>query len=126
MEGILSAIFTEANEIVLVAMGVFARVGAVAFLLPGLGERGLSLRLRLGGALALPKDVTVARSIEIDAMPDQIFPHVNSLKAGAEWSPWLQRSNEILLFPVGHRPRAGPGPPGSGSASPRSPPAPRP
>lgn len=53
MEGILSAIFTAANEIVLVAMGVFARVGAVAFLVPGLGERGLSLRLRLGGALAM-------------------------------------------------------------------------
>lgn len=53
MENILSALFQQANEVVLVAVGVFARVGAVAFLLPGLGERGLSLRLRLGGALAL-------------------------------------------------------------------------
>ncbi len=51
----------------------------------------------LAGAFALPKDVAVARSIEIDATPDQIFPHVNSLKAGAEWSPWLGRDPEVQL-----------------------------
>lgn len=49
------------------------------------------------GALALPKDVAVARSIEIEATPEQIFPHVNSLKAGAEWSPWLGRDPEVQL-----------------------------
>ena len=53
MESILSAIFESSNEIVLVAAGIFARVGAVAFLLPGIGERGISMRVRLGGALAL-------------------------------------------------------------------------
>ena len=53
MEEILSATFQQTNEAVLVAMGVFARVGAVAFLLPGLGERGISMRVRLCGALAL-------------------------------------------------------------------------
>lgn len=39
--------------------------------------------------MLLPRQVTVARSIQIDAAPEQIFPHVNSLKAGAAWSPWL-------------------------------------
>lgn len=53
MEAILSAIFQQSDAAVLVAMGVFVRVGAVAFLIPGLGERGLSMRVRLGGALAL-------------------------------------------------------------------------
>lgn len=53
MESILSAIFEATNEAVLVAVGIFMRVSAVAFLIPGLGERGISLRVRLGGALAL-------------------------------------------------------------------------
>ena len=53
MESALNAIFESTNEVVLVAMGIFARVGAVAFLIPGMGERGISLRVRLGGALAL-------------------------------------------------------------------------
>ncbi len=53
MESILSAIFEGSNEVVLIAMGIFARVGAVAFLIPGMGERGISIRVRLGGALAL-------------------------------------------------------------------------
>lgn len=43
----------------------------------------------VGGAYLLPREVTVARSMEMDASPDQIFPHINSLKAAAEWSPWL-------------------------------------
>ena len=50
-----------------------------------------------GGAMFLPKEVSVARSIEIDATPADVFPHVNSLKAGAEWSPWLGRDPEVQL-----------------------------
>ncbi|MEM9059762.1 MAG: flagellar biosynthetic protein FliR [Pseudomonadota bacterium] len=53
MESLLTAIFQQTNETVLIAAGIFARVGAIAFLLPGMGERGISLRVRLGGALAL-------------------------------------------------------------------------
>ena len=53
MESLLAQIFQMSNEMVLVAMGVFARVGAAAFFVPGLGERSLSIRLRLTGALAL-------------------------------------------------------------------------
>lgn len=49
------------------------------------------------GGFLLPKDVAVARSIEIDAPASEVFPHVNSLKAGAEWSPWLGRDPEVQL-----------------------------
>ena len=37
----------------------------------------------------LPRDVKVARSIEIDAPAAEVFAKVNGLKAGADWSPWL-------------------------------------
>ena len=36
-----------------VAVLIFARLGAVAFLTPGLGERFMSARIRLGAALAM-------------------------------------------------------------------------
>lgn len=36
-----------------VAAGVFTRIGAAMMLLPGLGERGMSVRTRLGAALAV-------------------------------------------------------------------------
>ena len=49
------------------------------------------------GGMLLPRDVNVARSIEIDAPAEEVFPHVNSLKAGAEWSPWLGRDPEVQL-----------------------------
>ena len=51
----------------------------------------------VAGAFLLPKEVAVARSIEIDAPAEQVFPHVNSLKAGAEWSPWLDRDPDVQL-----------------------------
>lgn len=56
----------------------------------------LVLVLGIGGLL-LPREVTVARSIEIDAPAGKIFPFVNSLKAGADWSPWLGRDPEAQL-----------------------------
>ena len=39
--------------------------------------------------MLLPREITVSRSIEIAAPADTIFPHVNSMKATEEWSPWL-------------------------------------
>jgi hypothetical protein len=41
--------------------------------------------------MILPRQVNVARSIEIAAPADKIFPHINSLKEMAEWSPWMGR-----------------------------------
>ena len=49
----LTALFSDTAGLVLVAMGVFARVGAAAFLVPGLGERSLSTRIRLMASLAI-------------------------------------------------------------------------
>lgn len=37
-----------------------------------------------------PADMRVARSIEINAPADVIFPHVNSLKKFDAWSPWAR------------------------------------
>jgi len=51
----------------------------------------------LGGGFLLPKDVSVARSIEIEAPASDIFPHINNLKAAGEWSPWLGRDPEVEL-----------------------------
>lgn len=39
--------------------------------------------------MLLPRNVEVTRSIEIDAPPETVFGHVNSLQRAAEWSPWL-------------------------------------
>ncbi len=37
----------------------------------------------------LPREVSVARSIEINATADKIFPHFNNLQKTIAWSPWL-------------------------------------
>ena len=49
----LAAILAGADATVLTAMGIFTRVGAAAFLIPGMGERAIPVRVRLGLALAL-------------------------------------------------------------------------
>ncbi len=51
----------------------------------------------IAGGFLLPRDVTVARSIEIDAPPEAVFPYVNSLKATEQWSPWLERDPNVQL-----------------------------
>jgi len=48
-------------------------------------------------AYLLPREVAVARSIEINAPAADIFPHVNSLKATEAWSPWLDRDPNVEL-----------------------------
>ena len=53
IEAPLAQLFTEASGLVLVAMGVFARIGAAAFLVPGLGERSIPVRVRLMAALGI-------------------------------------------------------------------------
>lgn len=45
----------------------------------------------------LPRQVHVERVVVIDAPPSDIFPYVNSLKAGADWSPWLGRDPQVQL-----------------------------
>lgn len=53
--------------------------------------------IAIAGGFLLPREVTVARSIEIDAPPDAVFPYVNSLKATEQWSPWLERDPNVIL-----------------------------
>ena len=48
-------------------------------------------------AYLLPREITVTRSITISASSETIFPHVNSLQAGAKWSPWLDRDPDVVL-----------------------------
>lgn len=36
----------------------------------------------------LPRHVSVERDIVVDAPPEAVFPHINSLQAFSEWSPW--------------------------------------
>lgn len=49
----LAAIFGSSAQLVIAAGGVFARIGAALFFLPGIGERSVPMRVRLGAALAI-------------------------------------------------------------------------
>lgn len=48
-----AGLFGDAAGLALVAVAVFARVGAAAFLVPGLGERNIPIRARLMAALGI-------------------------------------------------------------------------
>ncbi len=43
----------------------------------------------------LPREVSVARSVVIDAPPEAVFPHIDNLQAFAEWSPWSALDPEM-------------------------------
>lgn len=45
----------------------------------------------------LPRETTVERAVLIEAPAEAIFPHVNSLKATENWSPWLARDPDVEL-----------------------------
>lgn len=49
------------------------------------------------GGFLLPREVTVTRTVEIDAPAEAIFPHVNSLKATQAWSPWLSIDPDVAV-----------------------------
>ena len=55
----------------------------------------------VAGAYLLPREVTITRSIEVNAPADQVFPHVNSMKATEGWSPWLERDPNVQLTYTG-------------------------
>ena len=61
------------------------------------------------GSYLVPSKVSVERSIEIAAAPEAVFPHVNSLQAFHEWSPWSGRDPEMTVAFSG--PRGGGGQP---------------
>ena len=51
----------------------------------------------LAGAFLMPRNITVERALVIEAEPEAIFPHVNSLKMTEAWSPWLDRDPNVVL-----------------------------
>jgi hypothetical protein len=48
-------------------------------------------------AYVLPRQVEVERSVVIAAPPEEVFPYLNSLQRGAEWSPWLGLDPDVQL-----------------------------
>ena len=51
----------------------------------------------VGGAYLMPREVEVARSIDIQKPAAEIYPHVSALKAAEAWSPWLGRDPNVQL-----------------------------
>lgn len=46
------------------------------------------IALAVGVAYLLPRHVIVEREVVLNAPPEEVFEHVNSLQAFSEWSPW--------------------------------------
>lgn len=44
----------------------------------------------VGGAFLLPSEVSLERSIVIDAPPKTVYPYVNSFTGFNKWSPWAK------------------------------------
>ncbi|RMA42689.1 SRPBCC family protein [Rhodophyticola porphyridii] len=63
--------------------------------------------LLVAGAYLLPRNVIVERQITIDAPPEEVFPLVNSLRRGQEWSPWMALDPNVQVTHSG--PEAGVG-----------------
>jgi hypothetical protein len=51
----------------------------------------------LAVAYALPREVTVTRTVEIAAPPATIFALVGDLRRYGEWSPWLTRDPKMAI-----------------------------
>lgn len=49
------------------------------------------------GGMMMPREVPVARSIEINSDPATVFAQINSLKAGQAWSPWSKRDPDMKV-----------------------------
>jgi hypothetical protein len=49
----------------------------------------------LGVAFALPGQVTIARSVVINAPESVVFPYLNDLHRFGDWSPWAARDPEL-------------------------------
>lgn len=47
-------------------------------------------------AFLLPREVTVSRTVTIDAPAEAVWPKINSLEEMASWSPWLARDPETV------------------------------
>jgi hypothetical protein len=51
---------------------------------------GLAVILVLAIAMSKPDEFRVERRMSFKASPEKIFPHLNNLKLGQQWSPWVR------------------------------------
>jgi hypothetical protein len=51
----------------------------------------------VGVAFALPSQVTVARSVVINAPEAVVFPYLNNLHRFGDWSPWAERDRDLRV-----------------------------
>jgi hypothetical protein len=51
----------------------------------------------VAGGFLMPRTVTVARDIVIDAPPASIYPHVSDLRAFDKWAPWSAMDPQIKV-----------------------------
>lgn len=60
---------------------------------------GLVLLVAAAAGLAylLPRNVIVEREIVVDAPPEEVFEHVNSLQSFSEWSPWNDHDPDMVV-----------------------------
>src|SRR6478672_10718566 len=63
-------------------------------LILGLGALAVIL---LGVAFVLPEDVTIARSVVINAPESAVFPYLNNMHGFADWSPWAARDPQLTV-----------------------------
>ena len=63
-------------------------------LILGLGALAVIL---LGVAFVLPQDVTIARSVVINAPESAVFPYLNNMHSFANWSPWAARDPQLTV-----------------------------
>jgi hypothetical protein len=55
----------------------------------------VALAVLAGISYFLPRDVSVARRIEVSAPADAVFQQINSMQAFAQWSPWSDYDPDI-------------------------------
>lgn len=48
-----------------------------------------------------PAVFTIARSISIQATPEEIFPHINNSKKANDWMPWKDIDKEVMMVEMG-------------------------
>jgi len=69
---VLAPLFEMAGILAFVAAGVFTRIGAALFLMPGLGERAVPVRIRLAAALALALLLAPIVAPMVERSPDTV------------------------------------------------------
>ena len=65
------------------------------------------IALLAAAAFLLPREVSVARSVFVEAPPEQVYPHLVSLRRQTEWSPWIEEGDPVEIVYSG--PEAGVG-----------------